>query len=430
MSHVRRSGGLPTPFWMKGLSLVQDPIAARRQWVFGWLSVIFGPCTVLIGCAVLTMAPVAGMVWLAVGLICCLGVPLCRRGLTFVVSWGFYLAILGGTLYTLVERPTDPASPAGLIVILVLVATTESTRVTLFMVGVCAGTAVLPLVGRSPDLPSLPVGANLASRVTYIVVVGAIAVVACRSSQRILDEARTRGRKNEDLTRNLQQNLETLEAQVAERTEALAERTNELERITAELDDSIVREMALATQMRALAETDDLTGLANRRGFMSILGNAMASGSGWLVLADLDHFKRVNDTFGHPTGDQVLHRCAQLMAASVPDNCSVARIGGEEFAIVLPDGRAPRTAADVDAVLGDVLRAVRESEWSSLGTPGVDLTVSVSLGAAGFVPGDSPAAQSDVLRRADAALYLAKSAGRGRGRISQDAPGSARNDAH
>jgi diguanylate cyclase (GGDEF)-like protein/PAS domain S-box-containing protein len=151
------------------------------------------------------------------------------------------------------------------------------------------------------------------------------------------------------------------------------------------------------------ALTDPLTGLANRRGLDAELTARLASGvGGCLALFDLDHFKRVNDTFGHATGDEVLRRFAALARASVRDQDLVARLGGEEFAVVLPDismNQATFVCDRLRRAIGDAGMRVNDQL----------IALTVSGGVATF--GRDQTADA-VLRAADAALYRAKHAGR------------------
>jgi diguanylate cyclase (GGDEF)-like protein len=151
------------------------------------------------------------------------------------------------------------------------------------------------------------------------------------------------------------------------------------------------------------ANTDPTTGLANRRELMRSLDDALAVRSeGVLLLLDLDHFKRVNDLHGHLAGDQLLKVIAESLARTAADAACVARIGGDEFAILL----AGATPAEGEKAARAVL--------AQLDTPmllrGHQAQVSASIGLA--LLGKS-SEQEDVLRRSDVALYAAKRAGRG-----------------
>jgi diguanylate cyclase (GGDEF)-like protein len=163
--------------------------------------------------------------------------------------------------------------------------------------------------------------------------------------------------------------------------------------------------------LRGLARTDPLTGVLNRRGLESLLEREAArsrrTGDPCALLAcDLDRFKRTNDRHGHPWGDLVLVRLAELLLAHCRGSDAVARLGGDEFLVVLQgtplEGaltlaeRLHVAVAEVDLLRGCPTRGERE-------------TVSVSIGVASGILGGS-----ELVARADAALYRAKRAGRGR----------------
>ncbi|MCA8900919.1 MAG: diguanylate cyclase [Hyphomonas sp.] len=174
------------------------------------------------------------------------------------------------------------------------------------------------------------------------------------------------------------------------------------------------REEALAehTSLRELALTDPLTGLANRRAFEEQFDEALASGlfrnrSLALLLLDIDHFKKVNDTFGHAAGDYVLAELGSLLESGLRERDVVARFGGEEFC-VLVDANS-RHAAELAA---EALRArIAAHEFGDVG----HITVSIGLA---HVHSDEPIAFLTYYKAADAALYAAKAAGRNRLRIS------------
>jgi diguanylate cyclase (GGDEF)-like protein len=154
--------------------------------------------------------------------------------------------------------------------------------------------------------------------------------------------------------------------------------------------------------LRRHAFFDDLTGLANRREFHRFMALEAAKGTEALVMmvCDVDCFKGINDTWGHPVGDMVLVELASLLARSVRSADLAARLGGDEFVLVLDnldlEAAEPRAAA--------IVREVAERPWSSV-QPG--LRVAVSIGLAAGPPGRA----DELLRKADAALYEAKAAG-------------------
>lgn len=154
----------------------------------------------------------------------------------------------------------------------------------------------------------------------------------------------------------------------------------------------------------AAAETDPLTGVANRRKIVALLDVAIASAQNRdhplsVAMLDLDHFKAINDRFGHLVGDQVLIRVAQVAAGSLRDADVVGRMGGEEFILLLPTA-----GSDQAAVIAERVRLAIAA------APDADLPgVTASLGVATLVPGEAAAA---LLHRADCALYEAKRSGR------------------
>jgi diguanylate cyclase (GGDEF)-like protein len=159
------------------------------------------------------------------------------------------------------------------------------------------------------------------------------------------------------------------------------------------------RERENRLQAESLAHVDDLTGGANRRSFDErlVVERARSSRSGnelSICMLDLDHFKTFNDTFGHPAGDDLLRRVTELWTGALRPEALLARLGGEEFGVILPDA-GPEAAEIVVERLRDV-------------TP-KEVTFS-----AGIATWDGDEALGDVVARADAALYRAKSEGRDR----------------
>ncbi|HEX3801732.1 MAG TPA: GGDEF domain-containing protein [Solirubrobacteraceae bacterium] len=165
------------------------------------------------------------------------------------------------------------------------------------------------------------------------------------------------------------------------------------------------RNELLLTRLAGEARTDALTGLLNRRGFderASIeLAHARRDGSCLAIASfDIDYFKRINDEWGHETGDQVLVRVGQLLKAECREIDLAARLGGEEFIVLLPGG----DSADAYAFTERIRLALAASG------PGLP-TVRIS---AGVVASDQPASIERLLQQADSALYEAKRAGRDR----------------
>src|SRR5438270_2601654 len=166
---------------------------------------------------------------------------------------------------------------------------------------------------------------------------------------------------------------------------------------------------AAHARIEELAQVDELTGLLNRRYIMKTLNEEMAraqrfGGACSIAIIDLDFFKRINDQFGHPVGDEVLRTFAITLFANLRTTDKVGRYGGEEFLMILPD-----TAKDQAVRIHDRLRSiVSEVDWAAIS--GI-VIVTMSAGISEVRPEDSA---TDVLARVDAALYSAKYAGRNR----------------
>lgn len=159
----------------------------------------------------------------------------------------------------------------------------------------------------------------------------------------------------------------------------------------------------MAKAMRKLAETDELTGLANRRSFLRQVDQALATGAGGtLLIADIDHFKQINDRYGHQGGDAVLQRFAELLQQLAGERFVAARIGGEEFGIFLPGLAGPH----LDLLAGQLCRAAALLQTEHAGEV---IPVTISAGLAGR---SSPVPYEQLFAEADRALYLAKRSGR------------------
>jgi two-component system, cell cycle response regulator len=162
----------------------------------------------------------------------------------------------------------------------------------------------------------------------------------------------------------------------------------------------------------SLALTDELTGLYNRRYLVAHIDELMTriSGEGVgvaVLIFDLDHFKCVNDTYGHPTGDEVLRQVALRAQDSVRSDDLVARLGGEEFAVVMPE-----TDLSIAVAVADRLRLGIASKPFTLSAGDRQLNVTISIGVTIANVGGEDRGQ--LLKRADEALYAAKNAGRNR----------------
>jgi diguanylate cyclase (GGDEF)-like protein len=159
-------------------------------------------------------------------------------------------------------------------------------------------------------------------------------------------------------------------------------------------------------ELRRQASRDPLTGLKNRRRFEEDLHTELARSrregtAGAVLMLDLDNFKRVNDTLGHPVGDRAIAEIAAVLTGRMRATDVVARLGGDEFAIVLPRCELDEAEEIAEAIV----RAVRLR--ASAGGPGDSITTSVGIATFGPDSGGP----NPVLAAADQALYEAKNAG-------------------
>lgn len=195
-------------------------------------------------------------------------------------------------------------------------------------------------------------------------------------------------------------------------TRSMVEKTRQVE---TQLRDNQRQTQALKSSLenaRRAAEHDHLTGLPNRRAFEGVLGAemqlALDNGEALSVaFCDIDHFKHINDTHGHDTGDRVLKFVAGLLAKASNDRCHVARHGGEEFVMLFRGKTAAEACEAVDSVREDL---ANRSLVNRTNGERMD-RVSFSAGVANVLVYEDPRA---ALKAADRALYLAKEHGRNR----------------
>jgi len=176
------------------------------------------------------------------------------------------------------------------------------------------------------------------------------------------------------------------------------------------LTTDITRDRELQVELDRLARRDSLTGLHNRRSFMEILPQALARAAlqqRWLALlfVDLDHFKAVNDDYGHEAGDEVLHAVAERLEGCVRATDTVARLGGDEFTVIVEGLDTPEEA---EVIAAKIVAAIGQP----IGRGRRTYRVSASVGVAACRGG--PIDPDELLKRADSAAYAAKNAGRGR----------------
>lgn len=173
----------------------------------------------------------------------------------------------------------------------------------------------------------------------------------------------------------------------------------------------------VSAELDRLARTDALTGIANRRAFFDVLGVEFRRSRRYgrqlsVLMLDLDHFKDVNDRWGHPFGDHVLRQVADIIATNVRESDILGRYGGEEFAVALPE----TTVEGAEAVGEKLRQAVEAHEFRAEGIPPdgeppVRITVSIGVAA---LPVEEDQDEVELIGRADQALYEAKRTGRNR----------------
>jgi diguanylate cyclase (GGDEF)-like protein len=183
----------------------------------------------------------------------------------------------------------------------------------------------------------------------------------------------------------------------------------------------VARHLQNERRLRTLALTDELTRLPNRRHLLAIAhervdGARQGTGPLSVLALDVDHFKRINDRFGHEVGDRVLHGVAAACRAALRQGDVIGRTGGEEFVVVRPGADAKVAVEVAERLRG----AVERVDWSEIDAA---LRVTVSVGAAQWAPADDGFA--DVARRADDSLYRAKERGRNRTELSTGLAGAA-----
>jgi diguanylate cyclase len=171
-------------------------------------------------------------------------------------------------------------------------------------------------------------------------------------------------------------------------------------------------------QAREDALTDKLTGLLNRRGFELAFQDGLAahdrrlSPSPSLLIADVDHFKKINDGYGHTFGDDVIRTVAKILRDNVKGKDVAARYGGEEFIVLLPD--TPLQGAHF---LAEKIRTtVAQSRFRRSNDSEADASVTISIGVARYRHGETPL---DLIERADVALYASKANGRNRVTVAE-----------
>ncbi|TCL75067.1 GGDEF domain-containing protein [Rhizobium sp. BK251] len=192
-----------------------------------------------------------------------------------------------------------------------------------------------------------------------------------------------------------------------ERTvEDMTQRSQEMDQVRKELD-----------EYKRIANTDSLTRLANRRAFddrlAAIYNNPITLPVAALVLVDIDHFKKVNDTYGHPVGDKILATVASVIRANVRREVFVARTGGEEFALIFEGN----TLEEIQALCERIRRTLETTPFKNSRTRVNYGPITISLGICMASTAGDP---GELYSKADIALYCAKNAGRNCTVVYQD----------
>ena len=180
--------------------------------------------------------------------------------------------------------------------------------------------------------------------------------------------------------------------------EDVEQRSLEMDQVRKELD-----------EYKRIANTDSLTRLSNRRAFdnrlASIFNNSVTKSVTALVLADIDNFKKVNDSYGHPVGDKILATVASVIRANVRRDVFVARTGGEEFAMIIEGN----TAEEVMSICERVRRTLEATPFKNSRTRVNYGPITMSIGVCMAAEAKDP---GELYSNADIALYSAKNSGR------------------
>jgi diguanylate cyclase (GGDEF)-like protein len=207
--------------------------------------------------------------------------------------------------------------------------------------------------------------------------------------------------------------IRALQSQLREQNEELAAVTHQLAAQNENLRSLNEKLDIVNRELETLSVTDSLTQAYNRRYFFEQLASELSRAERYgkpltCVLLDVDHFKQVNDRHGHLVGDRVLARIAEILRGNIRSADVMARFGGEEFVILLPQTEANRAATLVDRIRQEIER--ERFPATERGT----LRVTVSAGIAPYEPVASAEDPDALLRETDQALYRAKAAGRNR----------------
>lgn len=201
--------------------------------------------------------------------------------------------------------------------------------------------------------------------------------------------------------------IETILSEIIRETKSLAITSQAMQNQLNQSQMEMEKLRSELAQVRQISVTDGLTGLLNRRAFDQSLTQVILSGpiDTYLSMLDIDHFKRINDNFGHTVGDNVIKFVASLMQKHADEHHYVARYGGEELAIIMPETPKEKAIAISENIRLEMekSRLKRKSDNQQLGQ------ITISIGIAELQCDDDP---ETFITRADTALYKAKQSGR------------------
>ncbi len=234
------------------------------------------------------------------------------------------------------------------------------------------------------------------------------------SYNKLLGETYTRINSKSTASADILRNAISILTEATGDTMAHGEKTVESVGLRSQDLDQVRREL---DEYKRIANTDSLTRLANRRAFderLAALYDSPATlGLKSLVLIDIDHFKKVNDTYGHPVGDKILATVATVIRANLRKGSFVARTGGEEFAVLI-EGNTPD---EINQMCERVRSALESTPFKNSKT-GVNYgPITISLGYCMAADAEDP---GELYAKADVALYCAKNAGRNRTKFFED----------
>lgn len=216
--------------------------------------------------------------------------------------------------------------------------------------------------------------------------------------------------------RSLVRRVGVAEADQHASSSAMAALQLELENRTKESEEKAMRFGADLHALRALADTDGLTGLLNRRAFLPFAEDALSYFERYdrpfsILMFDIDHFKRVNDTYGHAVGDEVIRAVGACIKDEIRTTDKVARFGGEEFVVLL---------RETDELVAEKMADRLKRKIAALEVVSGDQTVKFTTSVGCAVSDERSRDVEDIIQRADKALYTAKSAGRNRVRVNRE----------